>query len=59
MANGELRSHAVRRVPVVDIAGMQVGTPGIDDVPGVLAKRVKDLSCQVSEEQRRKKTLRS
>lgn len=58
-AMGEMRSHAVRRAPVVDASGMLVGILSIDDVLGVLAELLKELSCLVNKEQRREKALRS
>lgn len=58
-AVGEMRSHAVRRAPVVDASGMLVGILSIDDVLGVLAELLKELSCLVNKEQRREKVLRS
>jgi predicted transcriptional regulator len=57
-AVGEMRSHAVRRAPVVNARGMLVGIISIDDVLGVLAELLKDLSCLVNKEQRREKVLR-
>lgn len=57
-AVGEMRSHAVRRAPVVNARGMLVGIVSIDDVLGVLAELLKDLSCLVNKEQRREKVLR-
>jgi CBS domain-containing protein len=57
-AMGEMRSHAVRRAPVVNARGMLVGIISIDDVLGVLAELLKDLSCLVNKEQRREKALR-
>ncbi|HSJ48962.1 MAG TPA: CBS domain-containing protein [Gammaproteobacteria bacterium] len=57
-AVGEMRSHAVRRAPVVDARGMLVGIISIDDVLGVLAELLKDLSCLVNKEQRREKVRR-
>lgn len=58
VAVGEMRSHAVRRAPVVDARGMLVGIISIDDVLGVLAELLKDLSCLVNKEQRREKVRR-
>ncbi|MCW9058402.1 MAG: CBS domain-containing protein [Gammaproteobacteria bacterium] len=57
-AVGEMRSHAVRRAPVVNARGMLVGIISIDDVLGVLAELLKDLSCLVNKEQRREKVRR-
>lgn len=57
-AMGEMRSHAVRRAPVVNDRGMLVGIISIDDVLGVLAELLKELSCLVNKEQRREKVLR-
>ncbi len=57
-AVGEMRSHAVRRAPVVNARGMLVGIISIDDVLGVLAELLKDLSCLVNKEQRREKIRR-
>ena len=57
-AVGQMRSHAVRRAPVVDARGMLVGIISIDDVLGVLAELLKELSCLVNKEQRREKVLR-
>jgi CBS domain-containing protein len=59
LAVGEMRSHAVRRAPVVNAEGMLVGILSIDDVLGVLAELLKDLSCLVSKGRRREKSLRS
>jgi CBS domain-containing protein len=58
LAVGEMRSHAVRRAPVVNAEGMLVGILSIDDVLGVLAELLKDLSCLVSKGRRREKSLR-
>ena len=57
-AVGEMRSHAVRRAPVVDARGMLVGIVSIDDVLEVLAELLKELSCLVNKEQRREKVRR-
>ena len=57
-AMGEMRSHAVRRAPVVNDRGMLVGIISIDDVLDVLAELLKELSCLVNKEQRREKVLR-
>jgi CBS domain-containing protein len=59
LAVGEMRSHAVRRAPVVNADGMLVGILSIDDVLGVLAELLKDLSCLVTKGRRREKSLRS
>lgn len=58
-AVGEMRSHAVRRAPVVNAQGLLVGIISIDDVLGALAELLKELSCLVNKEQRREKSLRS
>jgi CBS domain-containing protein len=57
-AVGEMRSHAVRRAPVVNAQGLLVGIISLDDVLGVLAELLKELSCLVNKEQRREKSLR-
>lgn len=59
VAIGEMRSHAVRRAPVVNTGGMLVGILSIDDVLGALAELIKDLSCLVAKGRRREKVLRS
>ena len=59
VAVGAMRSHAVRRAPVVNAQGMLVGILSIDDVLGVLAELLKDLSCLVTKGRRREKALRS
>jgi CBS domain-containing protein len=58
-AMAEMRSHAVRRAPVVDERGMLVGILSIDDVLGIVTELLTDMSCLVNKGRRREKTRRS
>ncbi len=57
-AVAEMRSHAVRRAPVVNDKGMLVGILSIDDILGIVTELLKDLSCLVNKGRRREKALR-
>ncbi len=58
-AVAEMRSRAVRRAPVINQEGMLVGILSIDDVLGILAELLKDLSLLVNKGRRRERALRS
>lgn len=46
-AIAEMRTHAVRRAPVVDEQGLLVGIVTVDDIISILAEEMKDLSALV------------
>lgn len=58
-AVAEMRSRAVRRAPVINDNGFLVGILSIDDVLGILAELLKDLSLLVNKGRRRERALRS
>lgn len=58
-AVGEMRARAVRRAPIVDKAGHLVGILSVDDVLGILAELIVDLSCLVTKGRRKEKVQRS
>lgn len=54
-----MRSHGVRRMPVVSREGTLVGLLAVDDLIELLAEQLTDLVKLISNEQDRERTLRS
>ena len=52
-AVAEMRSRAVRRVPIVDEQGQLAGILSLDDLLGILAELIVDLNCLVTKGRRR------
>ncbi|MCZ7685903.1 MAG: CBS domain-containing protein [Sandaracinaceae bacterium] len=57
-ALGRMRARGVRRLPVVDDAGVLRGIIAYDDVVDWLGNRLAELSKLVTSEQRRERGLR-
>lgn len=54
-----MRTHGIRRIPVVDRSGSLQGIISIDDILEVLAEQVQKLAILIKTEQRREKRVRA
>ena len=55
---GRMHQRGVRRVPVVDAQGVLVGVVSIDDVVGLIAEEMTNLSGLIARERRRESETR-
>jgi CBS domain-containing protein len=54
-----MRTHGIRRMPVVDDEGLLVGLLAFDDVLELLAEQLSSLASLISREQRKERVERS